>query len=172
MVNNVFGCEDVSKFFPNSRYHLLKNKGPIEASSLKPDSIFAIDKDIYILDSKYYRYGITGNPVHLPNTDSVQKQITYGEHVETKDNYQKIFNAFVLPYNKYNNSLNLSNTIEYVGYAESSWKQQSSNKYYEHVAVILLDTKYLIDCFTKNENANIDKMIASIQNVMSTFNEM
>ena len=172
MVNSVFGNEDVSKFFPNSRYHLLKNKEPIEASSLRPDSIFTIDKDIYILDSKYYRYGITGNPLHLPNTDSVQKQIMYGKHVETKDNYQKIFNAFVLPYNKYNNSLNLSNTIEYVGYAESSWKRQSSNKYYEHVAVILLDTKYFIDCFTKNENANIDKMIASIQNVMSTFNEM
>ena len=79
----------------------------------------------------------------------------YGKHVETKDNYQKIFNAFVLPYNKYKNSLNLSNTIEYVGYAESSWKQQSSNKYYEHVAVILLDTKYLIDCFTKYENAEV-----------------
>ena len=170
MVNEVYGNENVDKYFPNSKYHLLGFDNVIAASSLRPDSILSVEKDIYILDSKYYKYGITRNPLHLPNTDSVQKQITYGEHIETNYNYEKIYNAFILPYNKYKNPFELSNNIEYVGFSESSWKNKKSSKYYERVSVILIDTKYLIDCYTRCNDNNIDKLIASIQKIVDTFN--
>lgn len=170
MVNKVYGNENVDKYFPNSKYHLLGFDNVIEASSLRPDSILSVEKDIYILDSKYYKYGITKNPFHLPNTDSVQKQITYGEHIENNYNYEKIYNAFILPYNKYKNLFKLSNNIEYVGFSESSWKNENSNKYYERVSIILIDTKYLIDCYTRSNDNNIDKLISSIQKIVDTFN--
>ena len=167
MVNNVYGNEDVNKYFPNSKYHLLGFDKIIEASSLRPDSILLVEKDIYILDSKYYKYGITKNPLHLPSTDSVQKQITYGEHIEHNYDYKKIYNAFILPYNKNKNPFGLSNNIEYVGFSESSWK--NSNKYYEKVSIILIDTHYLIDCYIKRNYNDIDKLISSIQRIVDTF---
>lgn len=167
VVNNVYGNEDVNKYFPNSKYHLLGFNKIIESSSLRPDSILLVGKDIYILDSKYYKYGITKNPLHLPSTDSVQKQITYGEHIEHNYDYKKIYNAFILPYNKYKNPFGLSNNIEYVGFSESSWK--NSNKYYERVSIILIDTYYLIDCYTKRNHNDIDKLISSIQRIVDTF---
>lgn len=167
MVNDVYGNEDVNKYFPNSRYHLLGFNKIIEASSLRPDSILLVEKDIYILDSKYYKYGITKNPFHLPSTDSVQKQITYGEHIENNYDYKKIYNAFILPYNKYKNPFGLSNNIEYVGFSESSWK--NSNKYYEKVSIILIDTYYLIDNYTKRNRNDINKLISSIQRIVDTF---
>lgn len=169
MVNKVYGNENVNKYFPNSKYHLVGFDKDIEASSLRPDSILSIEKDIYILDSKYYKYGITHNPLHLPNTDSVQKQITYGEHIENNYKYEKIYNAFILPYNKYNNPFQLNSNIEYVGFSESSWKNKSSNKYYDKISVILIDTKYLIDCYVRCDDNTIGKLISSIQKIVDTF---
>jgi hypothetical protein len=169
MVNKVYGNENVDKYFPNSKYTLVGFDDSIEASSLRPDTILSIGKDIYVLDSKYYKYGITRNPFHLPNTDSVQKQITYGEHIDNNYNYEKIYNAFILPYNRYNNPFQLSKNIEYVGFAESSWKNKKSNKYYEKISVILIDTKYLIDCYTRCNDNNIDKLISSIQSIIDEF---
>ena len=169
MVNKVYGNERIDKYFPNSKYHLIGFDKAIESSSLRPDSILSVEKDIYILDSKYYKYGITRNPLHLPNTDSIQKQITYGEHIENNYKYEKIYNAFILPYNKYKNPFELSNNIEYVGFSESSWKSESSNKYYEKVSIILIDTRYLIDCYTRCNDNNVDKLISSIQKIVDTF---
>ena len=169
MVNEVYGNENVNEYFPNSKYTLIGFDDKIEASSLRPDSILSVEKDIYILDSKYYKYGITRNPNHLPNTDSVQKQITYGEHIENNFDYENIYNAFILPYNKNNNKFGLSNNIEYVGFSESSWKNHNSKKFYEKVSVVLIDTTYLISCYTKYLDNNVDRLIASIQNVVNSF---
>ena len=172
MVNEVYGNEQVDLYFPNSKYHLIGFNNPIDASSLRPDTMLSIEKDVYILDSKYYKYGVTKNPMHLPSTDSVQKQITYGEHIKNNFNqFENIYNAFIIPYNKVNNPFELANNIEYVGFAESSWKKSLSNNYFEKVSVILLDTKYLIDCYNKYVDNSLEKMVSSIQKIMSEFNE-
>ena len=170
MVSKVYGNENVDLYFPNSKYHLIGFSEPIDASSLRPDTILSIDRDIYILDSKYYKYGITKNPLHLPNTDSVQKQITYGEHIKNNfKKFNKIYNAFIIPFNKKNNLFELNNNIEYVGFADSSWKNSTSNNYFEKVSVILLDTKYLIDCYNKHIDNSLGKMVSSIQKIMDEF---
>lgn len=168
MVKKVFGNKNVNEYFPNSKYTLIGFNKQIDASNLRPDSILSVEKDIYILDSKYYKFGITGDPDHLPNTDSVQKQIIYGEHIENNFDYENIYNAFILPYNKKNNKFGLNNNIEYVGFSESSWKK-NSEKYYEKVSVVLIDTTYLINCYTKYSDINADKLIASIQKIIDTF---
>lgn len=170
MVNEVYGNEKVDLYFPNSKYHLIGFDDDFDSSSLRPDTILSIDKDIYILDSKYYKYGITKNPINLPSTDSVQKQITYGEHI--KKNFKKfenIYNAFIIPFNKNNNPFELNSNIEYVGFAESSWKKVISGNYFERISVILLDTKYLIDCYNKYIDSSLEKMVASIQKIVDEF---
>ncbi len=36
-------------------------------------------RTLYILDPKFYRFGMTRKPEHLPTTDSVQKRLTYAQ---------------------------------------------------------------------------------------------
>lgn len=170
MVNSVYGNLDPKLYFPNSKYNLVDFDKDIESSALRPDTVLEVEKDLYILDSKYYKYGITKNPSDLPSTDSIQKQITYGDHAKNKiQKHQKIFNAFIIPYNKRNNKFGLDKNIEYVGFAESSWR--NSKELYDHISVILVDTKFLIDCYNRQEDNNISKLLASIQKIVDTFDE-
>lgn len=170
MVDKIYGNENVELYFPNSKYHLINFDKPVESSNLRPDTLLSVENDMYILDSKYYKYGVTGNPLNLPSTDSVQKQITYGEHIKNNfKKYKKIYNAFIIPFNKNNNPFNLSNCIEYVGFSESSWKKPSNDNYYERVSVILIDTKYLMDKYISYSDSEVEKMIASIQKIVDTF---
>lgn len=168
IVNSVYGNLDPKLYFPNSKYHLIGFDDDIESSSLRPDTVLEVEKDLYILDSKYYKYGITKNPSDLPSTDSIQKQITYGDHAKNKiQKHKKIFNAFIIPYNKHNNKFGLEKNIEYVGFAESSWR--NSKELYDHISVILIDTKFLIDCYNKQTDNDISKLLASIQKIVDTF---
>lgn len=40
---------------------------------------------VFVLDSKYYRYGETKNPNHLPDSSSVVKQIAYAQYIENPE---------------------------------------------------------------------------------------
>ncbi len=169
MVNSVYGNLDPKKFFPNSIYVLKDFKDEVEASKLRPDTVLEVGKDLYILDSKYYKYGITKNTKDLPETDSTQKQITYADQAKNKyPQYHNIFNAFILPFNKDEKLFNTDRCIQYVGYSKSSWRKNIN--YYEHISLVLMDTKFLIECYVNHENSEIDKLLASIQEVMDDFN--
>lgn len=80
------------------------NKDERHRSTLRPDTIMSLSSGVFILDSKYYKYGLTGANSHLPGAESVCKQMAYAEYLET--NWNKIFdnaplpifNAFVMPY--------------------------------------------------------------------------
>ncbi len=103
----------------------------------------------YVLDAKCYRYGWTENPDHLPGGPDINKQITYGEYIERSKSIpnERLFNAFILPYNKKNNFFNLSGDIENVGEAIGNWRFDPSNphmKNYERVQGIVVDTRYLM----------------------------
>lgn len=52
-------------------------------STLRPDTIMVMGEGVYILDSKYYKYGLTKRSAHLPGAESVCKQMAYAEYVET-----------------------------------------------------------------------------------------
>ncbi len=175
MVNDVFGSKslDISKYFPEAYWTLLGKSREKDKSKLRPDSIYKTEDKLYILDAKYYRYGVTGRTNDLPHTDSIQKQITYGDHISTNKNLydninpNNIFNAFILPFNKDNNNLEIDEDINYYGFAESAWKKSNNNVSYEKIALILVDTKYLINCFYQKEKSNIEKMISSIELINS-----
>lgn len=170
MVNANLGSKiDISKYFPNAYWNIM-GKVENDKSKLRPDTIL-IDKmenKIYIIDAKYYKYGITGNISDLPHTDSIQKQITYGDHISNNyDEYRfdknNIYNAFILPFNKTSKPFLCEENIKYLGFANSAWRDKKHNYNYEKISLLLVDTKYMIDCFYKKEKADIMDLIKKIE---------
>ena len=126
---------------------------------LEPDTIMIYEDKIYVIDAKYYRYGKTGNPDHLPSTSSINKQITYGEYVKEKKGKDP-FNAFLMPYNMHENPFELNGEFATIGEAISKWK--SGNNKYEHIQGILVDTRFLMHNY-ENKKSNIIKLAKSIE---------
>lgn len=176
IVNETLGTKsiNISDYFPEAYWNIINKDKEKDKSKLRPDTILK-DKQkskLYILDAKYYKYGITSNMKDLPHTDSIQKQITYGDHIANnneiyKINSNNIFNAFILPYNKNKNNFNLNNNIEYLGFAESDWRKKTTSHNYEKIALIFVDTKYLIDCYFKKDKFEIQSLIKSIEKVIN-----
>jgi hypothetical protein len=109
-----------------------------------PDTIMIYNGKYYILDAKCYKYGWTGIPNHLPNSSSINKQITYGEYLEKYKgiNPNSLFNAFIMPYNMANNHFELTSVVGNIGEAVGDWRY--NNKYYERIQGIVMDTRYLM----------------------------
>ena len=125
------------------------------------------------MDAKFYRYGTTGNQDDLPETTSIQKQITYATHIKTniaqqEENIKHIHNAFVLPYNKNNNKFGLINNLEYIGFSRANWVNQKSDAV---VHAFLMDTKHLISSWSQgNCKDDIDKLIKDIEEYVNNHN--
>ena len=105
MIDSIFGnINDMRDFNPTAKWQLVRNNyRETKSTDLRPDTIIAReDGTVFILDSKFYRFGFTGDERDLPETTSIQKQITYGEYIKknvTKVEVKAIYNAFLLPYN-------------------------------------------------------------------------
>lgn len=122
-------------------------------STLRPDTIMVVGEDVFILDSKYYKYGLNGEPRYLPGANSVCKQMAYAEYVEKGRgvNSECIFNAFVMPYCVEADNRKLppdadSETrplkMRYAGYIYGDWKKVPDAQHpYHKIACILLDVK-------------------------------
>lgn len=169
MINSIFGNRDASKFNPSADWYLKsKEYSPFASSDLRPDTILIQDNIAYVLDSKFYRFGYTADNKDLPETTSIQKQITYGDFIKNNkmgDEIQKIRNAFILPYNKYNNRLGLNGTLEYIGYSKTDYRKGTED--HEIIHAFLIDLKYVIETWNKRNHgedvANLVKQIEEIQ---------
>ena len=101
------------------------------------------NNNCYIIDAKYYQYGYNLNPQSLPETTSIQKQITYAEEIEknfkgkTDTIINNIYNIFILPYS--------SNAyLDYIGYAFSSWNDLEEKTYHK-IYTFLVDLRSLVN---------------------------
>ena len=166
MIDKVFGIENKSYYFPKTTWHISGEKH--NNASLEPDSIMVYRDNIYILDAKYYKYGVTGNAWDLPESTSINKQITYGEYVANEKKFKrihgqdmKVYNAFLMPFdslkNKYGNDLKMVK----VGEAVSNWKDNS--KEYEKIQGILIDVKALMSINVRQEMKEIEELARLIQ---------
>ena len=142
--------------------YILRNE-PVET---RKEVLNELDDMIFIIDAKYYKYGVTNNPMHLPGSSSVQKQITYAEYVENNFDIDKdsIYNAFLLPFAKGASDDN----FKFVSVATADWKEYSNNTpNYNYVLGILIDTKYLIENYTRQSKKDIfelsDLIIKSVE---------
>lgn len=147
MIDKVFGIENKIDYFPRTTW-IIKGKNYNNAS-LEPDTIMIADKNVYVLDAKYYKFGATAIPSHLPESVSVNKQITYGEYIYNEKKFRqwhgenmKVYNAFIMPFDSKDSKFKTSSNILHIGESVSNWK--SSSKEYERIQGILIDTKYLM----------------------------
>ena len=158
LVDSVYGEKDKEKFYPKVYWKLKNGKSYSQDifNSLRPDTIMITNRGkpgqkIFVLDSKYYRYGATKNPNHLPDSSSVVKQIAYAQYIENPNNKipddvqknlnpQKIYNAFIMPSD---NQLpqNIGYTSADYVFPQTDTEPVSS---YSKIHGILLDIKQLM----------------------------
>ena len=167
----IYGKEK-EKYNPNG-YWQLNNRKPYKASSLRPDTILKKDGITYIIDAKMYQYGVTHNIDDLPETQSMQKQITYGDYVHNVLNEKDIRNIFILPYNKELDTFkedenivrfNDSNFV-YIGYAFVDWRDLKTINNYDYIHTFLIDFNYLLENYNKSDFHNIDEFFTFINNI-------
>ena len=127
-------------------------------STLRPDTIMALDGSVFILDSKYYKFGIKNSTQFLPGAESVCKQMAYAEYVENHMGIapENIFNAFIMPYHAENASLPFG--MKNRGFIYGDWKnvdgaQADGNRPYHKIACICLDMKSVMRNYSPNSDA-------------------
>lgn len=168
LIDKVFGIKDKQNYFPKTRWTLRTGKKKINAA-LEPDTIMLYDGKIYVLDAKYYRFGITGDPNDLPESSSINKQITYGEYIYTQKKFKEkygedvpVYNAFIMPYNANNNLFSSNEIFLNIGEATGDWKTKGHK--YERVQGIVVDIHYLMHHYigkTENQIMQLAKSIES-----------
>ena len=152
-------------------------------STLRPDTIMVMGESVYILDSKYYKYGLTRFNSHLPGAESVCKQMAYAEYVETHWNEilgldssnathsqndtlpKPIYNAFIMPYcadaGKWDEIAAVAElprndvyAMKRLGYIYGDWKNvKDENRPYHKIHCILLDMKSVMRNYANNPTA-------------------
>lgn len=166
MIDRVFGISEKEEFFPKTTWNLFDGREHDNAF-LEPDTIMLINGKVYVLDAKYYKFGWSGAPGHLPESTSINKQITYGEYIAEGNQFVKdgkhpeVYNAFIMPYDSQGKRFPTGTSIHYIGSATSDWK--GGDKKYENVMGILMDVKYLMGIDSKMDQSEILKLAELIE---------
>lgn len=166
MIDKAFGVEDKEQYFPRTCW-LLDYGRDKEKRPLQPDTIMIYGDKYYVLDAKLYRYGWDPKPEHLPNSADINKQITYGEYIEQTRRLpnEKLYNAFIMPYNKENNLFMLNSNFGNIGEAVSDWKANVKN--YERIQGIVVDTRYLMYNYIGTSDQQKKEMAVCIEKVLT-----
>jgi len=187
------GCRDEK--LDESEEEIVLNDS--KRSTLRPDTIMVMgcggeiaaasprndNAGVYILDSKYYKYGLTKKSAHLPGAESVCKQMAYAEYVETHWNEilgldssnathsqndtlpKPIYNAFIMPYcadiGKWDEIAAVAElprndvyAMKRLGYIYGDWKNvKDENRPYHKIHCILLDMKSVMRNYANNPTA-------------------
>lgn len=171
MIDRVFGIENKSDYFPRTKW--IVEQSDYNNAALEPDTIMISNNNIYILDAKYYKFGVTAIPKHLPESTSINKQITYGEYIY-EDNEKKfrrwhgekmkVYNAFIMPFDSQDIKYEKADKIYYIGEAVSNWKDGC--KEYERIQGILIDTKFLMKNNIRQNESDIIQLSNIINNAV------
>lgn len=193
MVDRIFGKlpQGVAKdkFNPHCEWNLSSRTSGYENPNyaMRPDTIMwdGGESRLYVLDAKYYKFGMTGSATDLPSSDSICKQIAYAEYVERLVLQKKlpacegmtanaIYNAFVLPYcfDADNSQLPPDDDFEtrpykmrFIGYCHGNWKNLDAKpgevdyRPYHRIAGIMLDVKSVMQNYCAFGEAQ--KMLAT-----------
>lgn len=160
LIDKVYGIVEKEKYFPRTSWIVDGRRS--SNSCLEPDTIMLWNGNVYVLDAKYYKYGDTKKVSDLPESSSINKQITYGEYIAEQDifrrmhgdNYQ-VFNAFIMPFST------IGDNIINIGTAVSDWK--SNLKSYECIQGILVDVKYLMKIRQIREEGKLSELAKIIE---------
>lgn len=169
LIDKVYGIEEKEEYFPKTYW--MVDGVQYENACLEPDTIMICDDKIYVIDAKYYKYGVTRRVTDLPESSSINKQITYGEFIAEQEKFRKkfgenykVYNAFVMPYNSETGEM-----LKNIGISYSDWK--TNNKSYENIQGILLDIKHLMYASWGQNVEEIDKLIECIEGAFLLSNK-
>lgn len=166
LIDCTYGIRNKKKYFPRTSWRLSDNER--KNAALEPDTIMIAEDEIVVLDAKYYKYGITKRFKDLPNSTSINKQITYAEYIAENHQFTEmqigertVQNAFLMPFNKEKNDFGTDTNYYSIGEATADWK--SAAKDYERVQGILVDVKGLISNSSKPNYREIKKLSKAIK---------
>lgn len=166
MIDRAYGIKGKETYFPTTTWHL--PDGEHANSDLLPDSIMIWNGNVYVLDAKYYKYGATQRPSDLPQSTSINKQITYGEYIAEQKKFKKlhgsaftVFNAFLMPCD----AMRYEDTIVNIGEAVGDWKM--NKKPYERVQGIIIDVKFLMKTYMHHDEEEIMRLAECIEKAFS-----
>ena len=170
LIDFVFGDSDKEKYFPHSTWYIIKNGRLEKSSALEPDTIMKYNNKIFVLDAKYYKYGITENVNDLPATSSIQKQITYGKHIANQFvniANNNIYNAFIIPFNACGKE-----RIKFVSVGTADWENYNNRtENYAYVLGILLDTRWIISNYVKHNEKGIESLSLLIEKSLYEYRQ-
>lgn len=183
LVDFVYGEKDKEKFYPKVYWRLNGSKSDFsfgnseKRNSLRPDTIMITNRGkenqkIFVLDSKYYRYGATKNPNHLPDSASVVKQLAYAEYIDNKDNRNRlpadirdnisdssIYSAFIMPAE--------NSRPQNIGYVSADYVlpqfSEEEKKPYHKIHGILLDIRTIMYRHNLGDMRTIDELADAIE---------
>lgn len=153
MIDCIFGNENTSDYYPSFFWKLKYSKKKQAGPTIRPDTIMkhksgdSTVESIYIIDSKYYRFGSLDwtNTKGLPEASSIIKQITYGKYVKSINPDKDVYNVFILPYDangpeavRYKKD---NTQLEYIGAVLSDWEGKET---YGKIHTFLIDLKYVV----------------------------
>ena len=174
MIDRMFGTEDVRGYYPKFEWSL---KYPTELSglsgpTLRPDTIMRGGNDIYIIDSKFYRYGSLdlSKTKGLPEAASIVKQIAYGSYVRDllairePEQRHRVYNVFVLPYDSQGFNASAvaceNKDLVCIGYVSSEGNEKT-----ERVYTFLIDLRNVVRKWNANShNSEMKLLIEQIIN--------
>lgn len=165
LIDFTFGISNKEKYFPKTKWYLREGTKRLNAA-LEPDTIMICNGKVYVLDAKYYKYGVTGIPGHLPESTSINKQITYGEYIAT--NTEKfgnftVYNAFLMPFDR-KDTRNFDPSLQpmrNIGEGTAEWKISTNE--YERVQGILIDVRFLMNNVVKQNKNEILRLSSEIE---------
>ncbi len=166
MIDKVFGIENKADYFPRTMWKV--DGKEYDNASLEPDTIMIHRNNVYILDAKYYKYGVTGRVWDLPESTSINKQITYGEYVASQKQFRKIhgenmrvYNAFLMPFDSSDGKYHVSGEMIRIGEAASNWKD--NDEAYQKIQGVIIDVKKLMKINVRHEENSIIELAELIE---------
>lgn len=169
-----FGVSNKADYFPRTTWYL-GNGGAHSKSALEPDTIMLANGKVFVLDAKYYKYGVSQNPSDLPQSTSINKQITYGEYVATESKFQDsngnspiVYNAFLMPFCKNGQGFRSIDNMLRIGEARGDWKVSGAE--YERVQGVLLDVKWMMTRAVKQNIKDINQLSQLVEAIFLATN--
>ena len=166
MIDKVFGITGKESYFPKTSWRIGDRK--YDNACLEPDTIMICNGNVYVLDAKYYKYGYSHYVGDLPESTSINKQITYGEYIAENEKFKRIhgsnmtvYNAFILPYDSQNPIWKSQDNMYVVGEGVSNWKDNSRE--YHKIQGIMIDTRHLMSIAVKQDMKEIEKLASLIE---------
>lgn len=153
MIDSIFGVAGKDKYFPRTSWRI-HGKDSYQPARLKPDTIMVHDESVYVLDAKYYRYGLTRVVNDLPGSSDVSKQVVYGQHAASIVTSKDVYNGFLLPGAVEGDAIV---NAENIGMVFPEWVENPRS--FEVVQGIIVDTKSLLH-LNRAPNSRVKSLLA------------